>query len=69
MVTENNTNLKYVSASPEHHSTTGQIEVSSPPHPDPILLKYMEGWNRQGIPYTDFNGPHQLGTSNWTIDL
>ncbi|XP_075589709.1 L-sorbose 1-dehydrogenase isoform X2 [Dermatophagoides farinae] len=61
--TENNTNSRYVEAAPGHHSTTGQVEVSSAPNPDPILLKYMEGWNHQGLPYTDFNGPHQLGTT------
>lgn len=63
--TENNTNRLYVEAAPAHHSTTGQVEVSSPPNPDPILFKYMEGWNQQGLPYTDFNGPNQLGTSKF----
>ena len=60
---ENNTNRDYVSQNPSYHSTSGQLEISSPPNPDPILIKYMNGWNLQGIPYTDFNGPNQLGTS------
>lgn len=63
--TENNTNRRYVEAAPNYHSTRGQVEVSSPPNPDPILLKYMEGWNLQGLPYTDVNGPNQLGTSKF----
>ncbi|KPM07555.1 GMC oxidoreductase-like protein 2 [Sarcoptes scabiei] len=61
--TENNTNQEYVRDSPNHHSTSGHIEVSSAPRPDPILLKYIEGWNRQGVQYTDFNGPRQFGTT------
>lgn len=60
---ENNTNPQYVAANPSYHSTSGQLQVTSAPNPDPILLKYMNAWNRQGVPYVDFNGPSQLGTS------
>ena len=60
---EHNYNADYVRNSPRTHSTTGQLAVSSAPHPDPILLHYMAAWNNAGVPYTDFNGPNQPGTS------
>lgn len=60
---ENNTNRQYVADNPRYHSTSGHLQISSPPFPDPILNHYMKAWNQQGIPYTDFNGPNQLGTS------
>ncbi|XP_017491538.1 PREDICTED: L-sorbose 1-dehydrogenase-like, partial [Rhagoletis zephyria] len=72
---EHNYNDKYVRNSPQTHSTTGPMAISSPPHPDPILLHYMDAWNNAGVPYTDFNGPNQPGTTliqqaispnNWT---
>lgn len=61
--TENNTNAGYVRMATQYHNTSGQMQISSAPNPDPILLHYMTGWNRQGVPYTDFNGPNQFGTS------
>lgn len=61
--TENNTNMGYVQDNRRYHSTSGPMPITSPPKPDPILLRYMSAWNRQGVPYTDFNGPNQYGTS------
>ena len=60
---ENNHNSLFVRNSPQYHGTSGLLSISSPPNPDPILLRYQEAWNRAGVPRTDFNGPRQPGTS------
>lgn len=65
MRSEHNFNAEYVRRSPQTHNTTGQLAVSSAPNPDPILLHYMNAWNRAGVPYTDFNSLNQPGTSEF----
>ena len=68
MRTENQTNSDYA-ANSAYHSTSGPMPITSAPNPDPILLRYMEAWSREGWPTIDFNGATQRGTSKFIISL
>lgn len=44
------------------HGTAGPIEVSSWPHPPPIIQIHQKTMNELGFANVDINGPQQLGT-------
>lgn len=74
--TENNTDPAVVAARPNLHSTSGPLEISTAPDPQPILNRWVDAATRLGWPRVDFSdGRKQYGTgilqttqsaSNWT---
>ena len=76
LMSENNTDPAVVAANPRFHSTSGPVQISTLPNPDPIFLRMRDAANRLGWPITDYsNLEEQYGTSilqgfqspnNWT---
>ena len=58
---ENNTDPQILAMSPGYHGTSGPVQVSTNKHPPEILKLLLKTYDGLGIPYTDFNGPNQLG--------
>ena len=65
---ENNTDPAIVAANPRFHSTSGPVQITSSPYPDPIYLKWIEANNALGWPTVDINGPTQYGIGKFNFD-
>lgn len=76
LMTENNTDPAVVRANPGLHSTSGPLEVSTIPDPDPIVGHWLRGTQTLGWPTVDFaQAEAQFGSgllqatqsaTNWT---
>ena len=74
--TENNTDPAVVAAAPRFHSTTGPLEISTPPNLDPIIGRWLNAVQQLGWPLSDYgNLEQQFGVTvlqctqsatNWT---
>lgn len=73
---ENNTDLAVVNSNPRFHSTSGPVQISTAPNPDPIIYRWLGAAWAAGWPRNDFanleaqygaNIPQeQLSPTNWT---